>query len=68
MTTITIRTIQMRADGQITEQRLSTEGTGAQLCQLIGCDLFEIYLVDSIDLFADDERTTPERPQNPLPI
>ena len=68
MTTITIRTIQVRADVQITEQRLSTEDTGAQLCQLIGCDLLEICLVDSIDLFADDEGTTQERPQNPQPI
>lgn len=57
MTTITIRTIQVRADGHITEQRLSTEGTRAQIC-----------LVDSIYLFADDEGTTPERPQNPQPI
>jgi len=35
---------------------LSTEGTGAQLCQLIGCDLFDVVgLVDGIDLFVDDE-------------
>ena len=56
MTTTTIRTIQVRADGQITEQTLSTEGTVAQLRQLMGCDLFDIVgLVDGIDLFVDNE-------------
>ena len=55
-TTTTIRTIQVRVDGHITEHTLSTEGTGAQLCQLIGCDLFDVVgLVDGIDLFVDDE-------------
>ena len=56
MTTTTIRAIELCADGHITEQTLSTEGPVAQLCQLIGCDLFDIVgLVDGIDLFVDDE-------------
>ena len=56
MTTTTIRVIELCVDGHITEQTFSTEGTGAQLCQLIGCDLFDVVgLVDGIDLFVDDE-------------
>ena len=56
MTTTTIRVIELCVDGHITEQTFSTEGTGAQLCQLIGCDLLDVVgLVDGIDLFVDDE-------------
>ena len=54
--TTTSRAIGLCADGQITEHTLSTEGTVAQLCQLIGCNLFDIVgLVDGIDFFIDDE-------------
>ena len=54
--TTTIRSIKISPTDSITTLNLDESNIGTDICAAIGCRMFDVVgLVDSIDLFVDDE-------------